>query len=154
LCLRLCWNFNLKRAFELSFCANSNKISPMSKPTMGRGLGALMSERKPQSETQNQSDKTQIASGVRTLIQGHNTPSVAPASRFSAPQITDSKGPAIPRWYFLVADALLIGLALAIAFTSPKGQPMPTSRMIFAIAVVVMAAGCGFCALIAGADKS
>jgi hypothetical protein len=31
---------------------------------------------------------------------------------------------------------------------------MPTSRMIFAIAVVVLAAGCGFCALIAGADKS
>jgi hypothetical protein len=125
----------------------------MSKPTMGRGLGSLMSERKPQTETQNQSDK-QIASGVRTLMQGHNTPAAAPAPRFSAPQISDPKGPAIPRWYFLVADALLIGLALAIAFTSPKGQPMPTSRMIFAIAVVLLAAGCGFCALIAGADKS
>jgi hypothetical protein len=126
----------------------------MSKPTMGRGLGALMSERKPQSETQNQSDKTQIASGVRTLIQGHNPSTAAAAPRSSVPQITDPKGPAIPRWYFLVADALLIALALGIAFTSPKGQPMPTWRMISAIAVVILAAGCGFCALIAGADKS
>jgi hypothetical protein len=121
----------------------------MSKPTIGRGLGSLMSEHKPQTETQNQSDKTQIAAGVRTLMQGH-TPS--PASK-AAPQISDPKGPVIPRWYFLVADALLIGLALLIAFTSPKGQPMPTSRMIFAIAVVLLAAGCGFCALIASADK-
>jgi hypothetical protein len=121
----------------------------MSKPTIGRGLGALMSESKPQTEIQNQSEKTQIAAGVRTLMQGHNP---APVSK-AAPQISDPKGPAIPRWYFLVADALLIGLALLIAFTSPKGQPMPTSRMIFSIAVVVLAAGCGFCALIAGADK-
>lgn len=120
----------------------------MSKPTIGRGLGTLMSERKPQTETQNQSNKTQIAPGVRTLMQGHNHAS----SPKSVPQISDVKGPAIPRWYFLVADALLIGLALLIAFTSPK--PMPTSRMIFAIAVVLLAAGCGLCALIAGADKS
>jgi hypothetical protein len=124
----------------------------MSKPTIGRGLGSLMAEGKPQTETQNQSDKTQIAAGVRTLMQGH-TPA-PPARPKIAPQILDPKGPAIPRWYFLVADALLIGLALLIAFTSPKGQPMPTSRMIFAIAVVLLAAGCGFCALIAGSDKS
>ncbi len=69
----------------------------------------------------------------------------------SAPQISNQKGPAIPRWYFLAADALLIGLALFIAFTSPK--PMPTSRMIAAIVVVVFAAGCGLCALLAGTDK-
>lgn len=124
----------------------------MSKPTIGRGLGALMSGNKPQTETQNQSEKTQIAPGVRTLMQGHGNAAPAPAPKM-APQISDPKGPAIPGWYFLVADALLIGLALGIAFTSPKGQPMPTSRMIFAIAVVLLAAGCGFCALIAGSDK-
>jgi hypothetical protein len=121
----------------------------MSKPTIGRGLGSLMSDRKPQTETQNQSEKTQIAPGVRTLIKGH----ASAATAKTIPQISDPKGPAIPRWYFLVADALLIGLALLIAFTSPKGQPMPTSRMIFSIAVVLLAAGCGFCALIAGSDK-
>jgi hypothetical protein len=125
----------------------------MSKPTMGRGLGSLMADRKPQGQAENQTGNTPIAAGVRTLMQGHTaTPAQTPGGR-PAPQISDTKGPAIPRWYFLVADALLIGLALFIAFTSPKGQPMPTSRMIFAIATVVLAAGCGFCALIASADK-
>ncbi|MGZ5567422.1 MAG: hypothetical protein ACXWKG_10435 [Limisphaerales bacterium] len=136
----------------------------MSKPTMGRGLGALMTERTPQGDNQNPTGKTEIAAGVRTLIEGATPkPAGAPApirtpmqkstpmAKTSPPQFSNEKGPAIPRWYFLVADGLLIGLALLIAFTSPK--PMPTSRMIAAIVIVVFAAGCGLCALLAGTDK-
>src|SRR5690242_8061306 len=130
----------------------------MSKQTMGRGLGALMTEGKPQGDNQNSNGKTEIAAGVRTLMQGA-TPKPAPVvAAASAPKVVEfkreegrsspssvpsKKGPAIPAWYFLVADALLISLALLIAFTSPK--PMPTSRMIFSIVIVVAAAGCGLC---------
>ena len=136
----------------------------MSKPTMGRGLGALMTERKPPGETENQDGKPQIAAGVRTLMQGAGpaaAPEVIPASsskitrtpmpKSSSPTISNPKGPAIPRWYFLAADGVLIGLALLIEFKSPK--PMPTSRMIMAIIVTVLAAGCGLCALLAGPEK-
>lgn len=152
----------------------------MSKPTMGRGLGDLLTETKLQGDNQNQNGKTQIAAGVRTLMQGAG-PAAAPAARVatepttnvtaapatrvtaaatnrvaaspkaSAPTITNPQGPAIPRWIFLAADGVLIGLALLIALKSPK--PMPTSRMIFAIVITVLAAGCGLCALLAGPDK-
>jgi hypothetical protein len=162
--------FDSNARFKLSFVAKSASSLAMSKPTMGRGLGALMTEGKPQSDSQNQNGKTQIAAGVRTLMQGASPTSTASSARAAAPAATaapkivaapvaktlspalnDSKGPAIPRWYFLAADALLIGLALFIAFKSPK--PMPTSRMILAIVVVILAAGCGFCAMLAGTDK-
>jgi hypothetical protein len=128
-------------------------ISAMSKQPMGRGLGSLMTDQKPQSDSQNPGGKPEIAAGVRTLMQGHNPVSTAKSSSLTnaATQISNEKYPAIPRWYFLVADALLIGLALAIAFTSPK--PMPTSRMIFSIVVVILAAGCGLCALLAGTQE-
>ncbi|MDB6056332.1 MAG: hypothetical protein JWO95_176 [Verrucomicrobiales bacterium] len=136
----------------------------MSKPTMGRGLGSLMADSKPQSESQTTNGKPEIAAGVRTLMQGA-APKDAPttvnsaAPRFmptsapktSPPQVTHQKGPAIPRSYFLLVDALLIALAIYLAYTSPK--PMPTSRMIAAIVVVVFAAGCGLCALMAGTEK-
>jgi hypothetical protein len=130
----------------------------MSKPTMGRGLGALMTEGKPQGESENPNGKTEIAAGVRTLMQGATPkpapalkPTPSPTPKTSAPQFGHQKGPAIPRWYFLAADALLIGLALLIAFTGPKH--MSTSRLIAAIVVVVLAAGCGLCALMAGTEK-
>jgi hypothetical protein len=152
----------------------------MSKPTMGRGLGDLLTETKSQGDNQNQNGKTQIAAGVRTLMQGAGpavapapaakvaaapatkvSPAPVPANRIpavptvapktSAPTIQNPKGPAIPLWYFLAADAVLIGLALLIAFKSPK--PMPTSRMILAIVITVLAAGCGLCALLAGSEK-
>ncbi len=113
---------------------------------MGRGLGSLLADQKSQTVSDNTAGKTEIAAGVRTLMTGHNAPKTNPV-----PSVASPKGPAIPLWYFLAADALLIGLALLIAFTSPK--PMPTSRMILSIVVVVCAAGCGFCALLAGADK-
>jgi hypothetical protein len=123
---------------------------------MGRGLGALMTERKPQGDSQNPAAKTEIAAGVRTLMQGH-TPApqktAAPQKPF-APQkpVPPQKQPgSTPRGYLLAADALLIGVALLIAFTSPK--PMPTARMIFAITVVMIAAVCGLAALFVGGEK-
>lgn len=137
----------------------------MSKPTMGRGLGALMNERKPQGDSEGQDGKPQIAAGVRTLMQGA-APVASPASRAAvsaptkvapapvartSPTISNPKGPAIPRWCFLAADAVLIALALLIALKSPK--PMPTSRMIWAIVITVLAAGAGLCALLAGPER-
>jgi hypothetical protein len=153
-------NARLKLSYGRIFCT----ISAMSKPTMGRGLGALMTDSKPQGDSQTTNGKPEIAAGVRTLMQGaapKNPPTTAnaPAPTFKpasapksfSPQVANQKGPAIPRWYFLAADALLIGLASFIAFTSPK--PMPTSRMIAAIVVVVFAAGCGLCAVLARTEK-
>ena len=90
----------------------------MSKPVLGRKLGTLL--------------KVEAGREVNpTLLRGAKTtePDPKPAAK-----------PAIPTWYWLGADLLLVGLSLLLVFKGPS--PISTIRLIFAI--VAIALGCAF----------
>jgi hypothetical protein len=103
----------------------------VSKPVLGRKLGALLKE---------EADKEVNP----TLLRGHipvfsRAEPSASSEQEQANGREDAEAPtraAIPVWYWLGADLLLVALALAIAF---KGAaPVSATRRIVAVGVVVL----------------
>jgi hypothetical protein len=108
----------------------------MPKQALGRDLGTLLG-RDPKQSGSVQSDKPNpapLGAGVRSLVQKPPPAPVAPRT------------PAIPRWYLLAGDVVLVGMALITILKSPR--PLSLGAEIFSIATVLLAAILGIVAVL------
>jgi hypothetical protein len=128
----------------------------VAKQSLGRGLGTLMG-RAPKQED------APVSAGVRSLMRGHNPPVPAPAPvPISPATATSPVAPtpasarashktAVPRWYLLAGDVLLVALALTIVYKSP--HPLSWQRELFCAALVTLAAVLAVIALLTPNEK-
>jgi hypothetical protein len=106
----------------------------MAKQSLGRDLGALMGSNPKQEDAP-------VSAGVRSLMRGHNPPVPAPP----APK------PAVPRWYLLAGDVLLV--ALALVTLDKSRHPVSWPRALFCAALVTLAAALAVLALLTPESK-
>jgi hypothetical protein len=92
----------------------------MPKQVLGRNLGALLG-RNPKEGA------PPVSAGVRSLMRGNGPPQPVVAPK-----------PLIPRWYLFAGDVLLVALALITILKSPR--PLSWPRVVFCVAVVILAA--------------
>lgn len=121
----------------------------MSKPALGRRLGALLT-----SQVNSPGTTPKVTRGVATLISGSRDPaaSAAPAPTAPSPEtLTAAAQWTRLRWMLVVADLLLCGMAATILLR--PGSPVRLEEAALCVAAILLGAWLGCSAWTLGRQR-